>query len=166
MVDYNQSLDPVEALRRVSQLSDYGLYWVEEPVRAEDVHGNARVRTASPIRIQIGENWWFPRDVANAIAACASDFAMLDVMKIGGVTGWMRAAAQAEAASLPVSSHIFVEASAHLLAAMPTAHWLEHLDLAGGVLTEPCEVRNGAVTAKGPGLGLTWDEEAIARYAV
>jgi mandelate racemase len=116
------------------------------------------------VRIQTGENWWFPRDMAKAIAAGASDFAMLDIMKIGGVTGWLSAMGQAEAASLPVSSHTFVEASAHVLAVTPTAHWLEHLDIAGAILAERCELADGKVSARGPGLGLQWDEQAIKRY--
>jgi mandelate racemase len=91
---------------------------------------------------------------------------MLDIMKIGGVTGWLRAAGQAEAASLPVSSHIFVEASAHVLAVTPTAHWLEHLDSAAAIMAEPIEVKDGRIAAKGPGLGMSWDERAVARYAV
>jgi mandelate racemase len=165
MVDYNQSLDPPEALRRIARLAAYDLTWVEEPVPAEDIHGHARVRAGSPVRIQTGENWWFPRDMANAIAAGASDFAMLDIMKIGGVTGWLRAAGQAEAASLPVSSHIFVESSAHLLAVTPTAHWLEHLDSAAAIMAEPIEIKDGRIMARGPGLGMGWDERAVARYA-
>jgi len=120
----------------------------------------------APARQFVGENWWFPREMANAIAAGASDFAMLDIMKIGGITGWMRAAGQAEAASLPVSSHIFIEASAHVLAVTPTADWIEHLDSAGAIMAEPIEVTDGRITAKGPGLGMTWDERAVARYAV
>ena len=127
MVDYNQSLDPAEACRRIERLAEFDPCWVEEPVKAEDLEGHARVRAASSAPVQTGENWWFPRDMAKAITAGASDFAMLDVMKIGGVTGWLSAMGQAEAASLPVSSHIFVEASAHLLPVTPTAHWLEYL---------------------------------------
>ena len=165
MVDYNQSLDPPEACRRIEHLIDYGIHWVEEPVPAEDIHGHARVRAATSVRIQTGENWWFPRDMAKAIAAGASDFVMLDIMKIGGVTGWLSAMGQAEAATLPVSSHTFVEASAHLLAVTPTAHWLEHLDIAGAILVERCELVDGKVRARGPGLGLRWDEKAIERYA-
>lgn len=164
MVDYNQSLDPVEAGRRIAAIAEHDIHWVEEPVRAEDLQGHARVRAASAVRIQTGENWWFPRAMADAIAAGASDYAMLDVMKIGGVTGWLRAAGQAEAASLPVSSHIFVEASAHLLPVTPTAHWLEYLDIAAAILAEPCQVVDGRLTAKGPGLGLTWDEKAVERF--
>jgi mandelate racemase len=163
MVDYNQSLDAVEAARRIERLAEYDLHWVEEPVPADDLHGHARVRAGSKIPIQTGENWWFPRNMANAIAAGACDLAMLDVMKIGGVSGWMRAAGQAEAAGLPVSSHTFVEASAHLLAVTPTVHWLEYLDLARAVLANPCDAQAGNVTARGPGLGLTWDEKAVSR---
>lgn len=165
MVDFNQSLDPVEARRRIARLSAFDLHWVEEPVEAEDVAGHARVRAGSPVPIQTGENWWFPRDMERSIAAGASDYAMLDVMKIGGVTGWMRAAALAQAASLPVSSHIFTEVSAHLLAVTPTAHWLEHLDTASAILTEPHRAENGTMTPRGPGNGIEWDEAAVARYA-
>jgi mandelate racemase len=104
--------------------------------------------------------------MAKAIAAGASDFAMLDVMKIGGVTGWLSAMGQAEAALLPVSSRIFVEASAHLLAVTPTVHWLEYLDIAGAILAEPHRAVDGTVTARGPGFGLEWDESAIASFAV
>jgi mandelate racemase len=166
MVDYNQSLNPIEARKRIERLAGYDIHWVEEPVPAEDVEGHARVRMESPVRIQTGENWWFPRDMARSIAAGASDFAMLDIMKIGGVTGWLSAIGQAEAASLPISSHIFVEASAHMLPVTPTAHWLEYLDIAGSVLAEKPLVCGGSLTAVGPGLGLRWDEDAVRRYAV
>ncbi len=165
MVDYNQSLDPLEACRRIERLAQYDLDWVEEPVRAEDIQGHARVRAASKVPVQTGENWWFPRDMANAIAAGASDLAMLDIMKIGGVTGWLSAIGQAQAASLPVSSHIFIEASAHMLAVTPTAHWLEYLDVAGAILAEPYQVTNGTLCARGPGFGLEWDERAIDRFS-
>lgn len=165
MVDLNQSQDPVSAIRRIKRLAEYDLTWVEEPVPAEDLAGHARVRKASPVPIQTGENWWFPSDMAHAIEAAACDLAMPDLMKIGGVTGWIRAMALAEAASLPLSSHIFIEASAHVLSASPTTHFLEYLDLAGCVLTEPLRPENGTVTARGPGLGMEWDEAAVRRYA-
>lgn len=166
MVDYNQSLDPPEALRRLARLAEYDLEWVEEPVPAEDLAGHARVRAASPVRVQTGENWWFPQGMAAAIDARASDFAMIDAMKIGGVTGWLRAAALAQAAALPVSSHLFIEASAHLLPVTPTAHWLEILDIGGAILADPPPVVGGHVTARGLGLGIEWDEDAVKRYMV
>ena len=166
MLDFNQSLDPSEASRRIDRLAVYDLHWIEEPVAAENLQGHAKVRATSPISIQSGENWWFPRGFAEAIAAGASDFIMPDLMKVGGVTGWLRVAGQAEAASIPMSSHLFAEASAHMLAVTPTAHWLEVLDLARAILAEPIEIVDGTVTARGHGLGLTWDETAVAKYLV
>ena len=166
MIDFNQSLDPAEAISRIARLAPYDLHWVEEPVAQENLQGLAAVRRESSISIQAGENWWFPRGFAEAIAAGASDFIMPDLMKVGGVTGWMRVAAQAEAASIPMSSHLFAEASAHMLAVTPTAHWLEVLDLGRAILAEPIEIVDGAVTARGPGLGLAWDEAAVAKYSV
>jgi mandelate racemase len=166
MFDFNQSLNPAEAISRIARLSPYELHWVEEPVAQENLQGLGAVRRESSISIQAGENWWFPRGFAEAIAAGASDFIMPDLMKVGGITGWMRVAAQAEAASIPMSSHLFAEASAHMLAVTPTAHWLEVLDLGRAILAEPIEIVDGAVTARGPGLGLVWDEAAVAKYSV
>ena len=166
MLDFNQSLDPTEASRRIDRLAPYDLHWIEEPVPAENLSGHAQVRAASAISIQSGENWWFPRGFAEAIAAGASDFIMPDLMKVGGVTGWLRVAGQAEAASIPMSSHLFAEASSHMLAVTPTAHWLEVLDLARAILAEPIEIADGTLTARGHGLGLSWDEKAVAKYIV
>jgi mandelate racemase len=166
MIDFNQSLDPAEAKRRISRLAPYNLTWVEEPVPQEDLIGHARVREGSPIPIQAGENWWFPRGFAEAIAARASDFIMPDLMKVGGITGWLNVAGQAHAASIPMSSHLFAEASAHVLAVTPTADWLEVLDFAGAVLAEPIKIVDGTLTARGPGLGLEWNETAVAKFLV
>ena len=165
MVDYNQSLSAPEAILRLQALAPYDLAWVEEPVPAEDLAGHAAVRASRLAPVQTGENWWFAADMAKAIAAGASDHAMPDIMKIGGVTGWLKAAALAETASLPVSSHIFIEASAHVLPVTPTALYLEYLDSAGAVLRDPLRVVDGKVTARGPGLGMDWDEAAVAKYA-
>jgi mandelate racemase len=166
MLDFNQSLNPSEARRRIDRLAPYDLHWIEEPVPAENLAGHAKVRATSPTSIQSGENWWFPRGFAEAIASGASDFIMPDLMKVGGVTGWLRVAAQAEAASIPMSSHLFAEASAHMLAVTPTAHWIEYLDLARAIVAEPVEIVDGTITARGHGLGLSWNEAAVARYLV
>ena len=160
------TLDPAEATRRIARLAPYDLTWIEEPVPQENLSGHAKVRATSPIPIQAGENWWFPRGFAEAIAAGASDFIMPDLMKVGGITGWLNVVGQADAASIPMSSHILPEASAHVLAVTPTAHWLEVLDFAGAILAEPLQIKNGALTARGPGLGLEWNEAAVAKYLI
>lgn len=167
MVDYNQGLSVGEARRRATAIAEFDPVWLEEPVRHDDPEGSARVRSGSSVPIQLGENWWGPRDMAASLAAGAGDLAMPDAMKIGGVTGWMRAAALAEAADAPVSSHLFPEVSVHLLCATPTADWLEYVDWAAPILQDPPTPLNGALAPnETPGTGIDWDETAIARYAV
>jgi mandelate racemase len=165
MVDYNQILSVPDAISRAHVLDDEGIYWIEEPTRADDFSGHARISREAKTPIQLGENWWGRHDMAKSIQAQASDFAMPDVMKIGGVTGWLRAAALAESAGAPVSSHLFVEISAHLLAVTPTRDRLEHLDLAGPIMKEPLEIEEGnAVIPNAPGNGIEWDEASVKRY--
>ncbi|MFM2240145.1 MAG: hypothetical protein RJA69_1519, partial [Pseudomonadota bacterium] len=166
MVDYNQGLSVPEAERRIRALAQEGVAWVEEPTIQENLTGHARLRGLG-VPIQMGENWCGPGDMQRALQAGACDFAMPDVMKIGGVTGWMRASALAQGAGVPMSSHIFPEISAHLLAVTPTAHWLERMDLAGPVLAQPLRCIDGcAVSADVPGSGVAWNEDAVRAYQV
>ncbi len=91
---------------------------------------------------------------------------MFDIVKLGGVTGWLRAAALAEAAAMPVSSHTFPEFSAHLLGVTPTCHRLEYLDHAGPILAEPIRIKDGhAEIPDRPSAGLEWNEDAV-RHAL
>ncbi len=166
MVDFNQSLTVPDAVYRIRRLSEFDIHWFEEPVPAEDLAGHARIRSQTGAPIQTGENWWFATGMTAAIDKQASDHAMPDIMKIGGVTGWLSAMALEQAASLPASSHILPEASAHVMAVTPTAHYVEWLDLAGAVLADAPPVERGTITAKGPGLGINWDEKAVAKFAV
>lgn len=166
MADYNQSLSVVEAKRRVEVLAETDLEWIEEPTTAHDYIGHAQIRQHSPIAIQLGENAWGSDDIHKALRAQASDLIMPDAMKIGGVTGWLEAAALAAAQGMPMSSHLFPEISAHLLAVSPTAHWLEYVDWAAPLLKQPVEVTQGMLQAtEVPGVGIEWDEQAVSRYA-
>ncbi len=92
---------------------------------------------------------------------------MPDAKRIGGVTGWLRAAALAKGAGMEMSSHLFPEVSSHLLAVTPTCHWLEYVDWANPVLAQPLELKDGRVIIPSqPGTGIAWDERAVARYAL
>lgn len=165
MVDYNQGLSVPEAQRRIRALQGRGLAWVEEPTAQEDLAGHARLRGLG-LPVQLGENWCGPLEMQRALEAGACDLAMPDAMKIGGVSGWLRAAALAQAAHVPMSSHIFQEVSVHLLAVTPTAHWLERMDLAGAVLADPLRWQAGvACCPDAPGTGIVWDEAAVRRHA-
>jgi mandelate racemase len=167
MVDYNQSLTVDDAIGRARALDAHELHWIEEPTRADDYAGHARIAAAVKTPIQLGESWWGPQDMEKSIAARASDHVTLDAMKIGGITGWLRAARLAEEAGLPTSSHTFPEISAHLLAVTPTRHLLEYLDHAAPILAQPLEITDGhARIPDRPGIGLEWDEAAVGRYEV
>jgi mandelate racemase len=90
---------------------------------------------------------------------------MPDVMKIGGVTGWMRAAALGQAHGIPVSNHLWPEISTQLMCATPTAHFLEYTDWWNPVLAEPLQIEQGMATVKGVvGTGVAWNEQAVERY--
>jgi mandelate racemase len=167
MVDYNQSLTPTEAIERGRRLEAEGLAWIEEPVLAHDYAGHARVAQELATPIQCGENWWGPQDLRKAIDSAACDLMMPDVMKIGGVSGWLQVAALANAFSIRLSNHLFVEVSTHLLCATPTAHWLEYADWFNPILQQPLAIEQGyAILDDRPGSGIEWNEEAVARYLV
>lgn len=165
MVDYNQALSVAEALERGRALDARGVDWIEEPVRHDDYRGCARLAAALATPVQIGENFSTPCAMQDALDAGACDYVMPDLERIGGVTGWMRAAGIAAARGVEMSSHLFPEVSAHLLAATPTAHWLEYVDWAAPVLQEPLEIVDGrARVPERPGNGLAWDARAVERY--
>jgi mandelate racemase len=168
MVDFNQGLTVAEAIRRGRMIDDEGgVYWIEEPIRADDFSGCSQLRQAIHTPIQIGENFMGPEQMAQALAAGACDYVMPDAGRIGGVTGWMRAAALAQAAGVEMSSHLFPEVSCHLLAATPTCHYLEYVDWADAVLEEPLRIKDGqALVPSTPGNGIRWNESAVERYRV
>ena len=167
MVDYNQCLTPSEAVQRLRVLDDEGLTWVEEPTLAHDYAGHALVSREAKTPIQCGENWWGPLDMQHAIDAGASDYMMPDVMKIGGVTGWLRAAALAQTRSILLSNHLWPEISAQLMCATPTAHWLEYIDWWNPVIADPLHIERGmAIASDMDGSGVAWNEENVAKYSI
>ena len=167
MTDYNQALSVDDALERGRALDGEGLAWIEEPIRHDDYTGNATLTRALATPIQIGENFDTPTAMSEALAANACDYAMPDLARIGGVSGWLEAAALAQRASMPMSSHLYPEFSAHLLAVTPTCDWLEYVDWASPILKDPIEIRDGhAIISDRPGAGIEWNDAAVARYRV
>jgi mandelate racemase len=166
MVDYNQALSTEEAIRRGRALDGERLAWIEEPVRHDDFAGCAALANAISTPVQIGENFSQVYDMQKALDARACDLVMPDLERIGGITGWQRASALAAKRGLPMSSHLYPEVSAQLLAATPTAHWLEYVDWMNPLLEEPLRIIDGtAVPSDRPGAGLDWNQDIIRKYA-
>ena len=167
MVDYNQSLTPTEAIQRLSLLESEGLEWIEEPTLAHDYLSHAKIAKEIRTPIQCGENWWGVQDMQHAINAGASDYIMLDVMKIGGVTGWMKGAAIADANNIEISNHLWPELSARLLCCAAMAPWLEYCDWWNPILKNPLSLQNGnAVVDNSIGSGIEWNESTVQEYLV
>ena len=165
MADYNQSLSRNAARERCRLLDDEGLYWIEEPVRHDDYAASAELAALLLTPVQIGENFAGPRAMSTALQHNASDLVMTDLERIGGVSGWLEAAALAHAAGTEMSSHLYHEVSAHLLAATPTAHWIEYVDWADPILEHPLKVAGGCVTPPDrPGTGLAWNADAVSHF--
>jgi mandelate racemase len=165
VADYNQGLTLGEAMERCRALDAEGLAWIEEPLRYDDLEGHARLARDIATPVMLGENFYGPRAMHEAISARACDLVMPDLMRIGGVTGWQQAAAIAAATGLPMSSHLYPEVSGHLLRVTPTRQWLEWQDWADPVLARTFEVRSGELHVPDvPGNGLEWDESAVTRY--
>ncbi|MGB8632605.1 MAG: enolase C-terminal domain-like protein [Xanthobacteraceae bacterium] len=167
MVDFNQGLDLAEALNRCHMIDDHGLAWIEEPIVYNNLDGYAKLAAELKTPLQIGENFYGPREMHNALQKKACDLVMPDFMRIGGVTGWMRAAAIAGAAGIPVSTHLYPEVAAHMMRVTETAHWLEWQDWADPILQRPYEIKDGLLHIPDvPGIGLEWNEQAIETHLV
>ncbi len=165
--DFNQGLPAAGALETCRAIDGLGLAWIEEPVAYDDYDTQARLATKITTPIQIGENWWSWRVGKAAIEAGACDYIMPDLLRIGGVTGWMRLARVAEARAVPFSSHLSPDYAAHVLAATPTRHWLEYMDWGQDLLQDPLLPDGGFTTPRdSPGTGVEWNEPAIARCLV
>ena len=147
-------------------LDGEGLTWVEEPTLAHDYAGHAQVAREASTPIQCGENWWGTLDLRHALDAGASDYVMPDVMKIGGVTGWLKRRDARRSARRPrIQPPVAGAERAAVLCCTPTAHWLEYADWWNAVIAEPLQIEEGmARPGTAPGSGISWNEEAVARY--
>jgi mandelate racemase len=167
MVDFNQGLHLGEALQRCHAIDDAGLAWIEEPIVYDNLDGYRQLASELKTPIQIGENFYGPRDLHTALQHKACDFVMPDFMRIGGVTGWLRAAAIAGAAGIPMSTHLYPEVAAHVMRVTETAHWLEWQDWADPILQKPYAIKDSLLhIPDAPGLGLEWNEDAVKAHQI
>ena len=167
MVDYNQALSLDDALARGRALDRESIAWLEEPIRHDDYAGAALIARELTVPVQIGENFSLIAGMQTALDAKACDLVMPDLERIGGVSGWRQAAAFAEKRKIKMSSHLYPETSAHLLAVTPTAHFLEYVDWADKVIEEPLQIVDGAaIIPDRPGHGIVWNKAAVERYRV
>lgn len=171
LLDANQKWTSGEAIRRLSMLEKYDIYWLEEPLIADDIPGHSRLRQASRTSIALGETLFTRYQFADYIREKAVDIVQADIARVGGFTEWLKIAKLAESNNLPVAPHFCMELSVHGLCAIPNGLILE--DVQGGSLTElglleePFTVKEGvAVPPDRPGHGMIFNQSVLDRYEV
>ncbi len=167
MVDANQAFPFHEALLRAHMLADHGITWFEEPMPADDVTGHARLAAASRVPVAVGESLYSPGQFKDYIALGACSIVQVDVARVGGITPWLKVAHMAEAHNLAVCPHFLMELHVSLVCAIPNSWMLEYIPQLDAIATTRLDIRTGqAHPPETPGLGIGWDEGAIARMTV
>ncbi len=167
MCDINQRWRPEQAIDIGSRVEDVGLFWLEDVTTADDYQGLARVTAALKTPIAGGEYLWGIAPFAQMIRHHSVDIVMVDICRAGGVTPWMKIAGMAEANNLPVVTHVMPEILCHVLAACPNGLTVEYMPWMLCLYEETPAVENGMIILpEKPGLGLKFDEKAIASFKV
>ena len=167
MADANQSLDIRHALRLGRALEAVNLDWFEEPVPAYDVAGHAALAAALDTPVATGETEYTRYGFRPLIEAKAADVLMPDLGRVGGVTEFMRVGHMAQAWDLPVSPHLYSEASLQLCGALRNCGLLEYMPWSALLFGEKIAFRDGlAEIPDRPGLGFSLDLDALDRYRV
>jgi L-alanine-DL-glutamate epimerase-like enolase superfamily enzyme len=165
MCDINQRWRPEQAIDIGSRVEEVGLFWLEDVTAADDFAGLARVTAALRTPVAGGEYVWGIVPFRHMIEARSVDIVMIDLARVGGVSQWMKVAGMAEAFNLPVVSHVMPEMLVHLVAACPNGLTVEYMPWMLALYQETPAIENGElVLPDKPGLGLTFDEKAIAAF--
>ena len=166
MCDINQRWRVEQAIDIGTRIEDVNLFWLEDVTTADDYQGLARVADALTTPVCGGEYLYGPAPFRQMLEARSVDIVMIDLMRAGGITGWLKIAGMAEAFNLPVVNHVCPEVSVHLVAAIPNGLTVEYMPWSLKLFEEvPLPVKGHLTVPDKPGLGLKFDETALKRYA-
>jgi L-alanine-DL-glutamate epimerase-like enolase superfamily enzyme len=166
MCDINQRWRVEQAIDIGRRIEEVRLYWLEDVTTADDYQGLARVTAALSTPVAGGEYLYGPAPFRQMLEARSVDIVMIDLMRAGGITGWLKIAGMAEAWNLPVVSHLVPEIHVHLIAAIPNGLTVEYMPWTFKLFEEvPVPVKGELAVPMKPGLGLAFDAAALKRYA-
>jgi L-alanine-DL-glutamate epimerase-like enolase superfamily enzyme len=167
MCDINQLWSVHHAIEVGRRIEPYQLYWLEDPTAHDDFAGLARIADALATPIAAGEYHYGIVPFRHLLEARAIDIVMIDLLRVGGITQWMKVAGMAEAFNLPVVSHLIPEIHVHLIAAIPNGLTVEYMPWTLRLYEETPKIEHGQlVVPPKPGLGLAFDQAAIKRFQV
>lgn len=165
MIDANQAWDLKRTLRMADLFQEHDIFWLEEPMPHGDVEAYAVAAPAMPMPLCTGESNYLKDELLRLAQRRATDYVMPDLMRMGGVTEWMKATRVCEAFGLPVTPHLFMEHSSHLACAAPNAVWQEHQPWWQPIMEEPLPVVDGCIElSEEPGFGIRLSASAVDRY--
>lgn len=167
MVDANQSMTGPESIRRAKALEPLDIFWIEEPMPADDVSGHVRLAEATSIPVAVGESMYSIAQFREYLQRGAAGIIQVDVARIGGITPWLKVAHMAEAFNIAVCPHFLMELHVSLLAAIPNGRYVEHIPQLRAITKTEITIENGRAWAPNtPGLGIDWDMDAIEKRIV
>src|SRR2546426_381461 len=167
MCDINQLWSVNQAIEVGRRIEPYHLFWLEDPTTHDDYPGLARIADALTTPIAAGEYHYGIVPFRHLLEARSIDIVMIDLLRVGGITQWMKVAGMAEAFNLPVVSHLVPEIHVHLVAAIPNGLTVEYMPWTLRLYEETPPIEAGQlVVPKKPGLGLAFDQAAMKRYQV
>jgi L-alanine-DL-glutamate epimerase-like enolase superfamily enzyme len=167
MVDANQSMTLAQARQRAEVLQSVGLYWLEEPMPADDVAAHSALAQSTTIPIAVGESIYSAAQFQQYLHHEAAGVIQVDVARVGGITPWLKVAHLAETYNVMVCPHFLMEIHVSLAAGIANGHYVEHIPQLTGVTTDRMSIDKGwAIAPSAPGLGIPWDFEAIERLVV
>lgn len=167
MTDANQGFRRDEARRRAALLAPFDLAWIEEPLAADDIAGHAELARIAPMPVAVGESLYSIRHFAEYVARGAASVIQVDAGRIGGITPWLKVAHMAECHGLAVAPHFLMELHVSLVCAIRNGAWVEYIPQLDEITETGLVIENGEALAPGqPGIGIAWDEDAIAARAI
>lgn len=167
MADVSRQMDAPTAIQTGRMLQTYNFTWFEDPVSPDEADDHAAVAAALDIPVASGELAYSRYDFRVMLEKKTADIWMPDLERVGGITEWLRVAAMAQSAGIPMSSHVFQEISIHVLAALPNAMFLEYLPLWESLFQEKLTITDGyAIVPDRPGLGLTFNWDFVENHRV
>ncbi len=165
MCDINQRWDVRQAISIGQRIEQYHLFWLEDVVAPDDYPGLASVAAALATPIAAGEYVYGLVPFRHMLEARSIDIVMVDVLRAGGITQWLKIAAMAEAFNLPVVNHLYPEISVHLVAAVPNGLTVEYMPWSSKLYEEvPMPDKGELAVPDKPGLGIKFIREVLKRY--
>ncbi|CAM5187723.1 L-fuconate dehydratase OS=Castellaniella defragrans OX=75697 GN=HNR28_001509 PE=4 SV=1 [Castellaniella defragrans] len=167
MIDVNQAWNLKQTLRMGRKLEEFDVFWLEEPMPYNQLDDYVQATRGLAMPLCTGESFYLKDEILDFVRHRAADYFMPDMMRMAGVTEWMKVAHACEASHAMVTPHLFMEHSSHLAAACPNVVWQEYQPWWQPVMKEPIAMADGKIhLSDKPGFGFELSEKALAEFKV